>query len=86
MFVLRLADADGSKERLLPGIYSQVSPTWSPDGSRIAAVNDLGSVARLTLLDPDDKAESIFIEGILPAASLVAAKSDIPAWQRKALP
>jgi Tol biopolymer transport system component len=85
-FVLRLADADGSKERLLPGIYSGVSPTWSPDGSRIAAVNDLGSVARLTLLDPDDDAEAIVIDGILPAASFIAPKSDIPAWQRKALP
>jgi Tol biopolymer transport system component len=81
-FVLRVADADGTKERLLPGLYSGVGLTWSPDSSRIAAVNDLGSVARVTLLDPDDEAEAILIEGVLPGASFVAPKSDIPAWQR----
>jgi Tol biopolymer transport system component len=83
-FTLMVANADGTNEQVMPGQYSFVNPIWSPDGSRIAAVNDLGSVARVTLLDPDGVAEAIVIEGVLPAGSLIAPRSDIPVWQRTA--
>jgi hypothetical protein len=78
-----VADADGANERLLPGIYSHINPSWSPDATRIAAVNDLGSVVRLTLLDPDGKAEAILIEGV-PPAQPVAEPVSPTAWQRVA--
>jgi TolB protein len=81
---LNVADADGTNDRIMPGVFSLIAPTWSPDGSRIAAVNDIGSTARVTLLDPDGVAEPIFIDGALPAASMVAPRSDSTTWQRKA--
>jgi Tol biopolymer transport system component len=77
-----IAAADGTNERLLPGGYSMIGPTWSPDGSRIAAVNDLGTFPRVTILDPDGVAKPILIDGILPAPSFIAARSDTPTWQR----
>jgi Tol biopolymer transport system component len=81
---LAVADATGANERMLPGTYSMINPTWSPDGSRIAVVSDFGSgsVPRVTLLDPDGVAEAVVIEGVLPAASSVAARSDGVTWQR----
>ena len=82
-FTLVVADADGANERTLPGVYSDVNPAWSPDGRRIAVVNDLGPVVRLTLLDPDGKAEAIVIEGVLPAQP-VAEPVSPTAWQRVA--
>ena len=82
-FLLHVADADGANERLLPGIYSHINPSWSPDGTRIAVVNDLRTAMRLTLLDPDGKAEAIVIEGVLPAQP-VAESISPTAWQRVA--
>ena len=82
-FLLHVADADGANERLLPGIYSQINPAWSPDGTRIAVVKDLGSAMRLTLLDPDGKAEAIVIEGVIPTQP-VAEPISPTAWQRVA--
>jgi Tol biopolymer transport system component len=82
-FLLHVADADGANERLLPGIYGQINTSWSPDGTRIAVVNDLGSDVRLTLLDPDGKAEAIVIEGVRPAKP-VAEPVSPTAWQRVA--
>jgi Tol biopolymer transport system component len=82
-FLLHVADADGANERLLPGTYNHITPSWSPDGTRIAVVNDLGSVVRATLLDPDGKAEAIVIEGVLPTEP-VAERSSPTAWQRRA--
>ena len=82
-FLLYVADADGGKERLLPGIYSHINPSWSPDGTRIAAVSELGSTVRLTLIDPDGKADAIVIEGDLPSEP-VAERMSPTAWQRVA--
>jgi Tol biopolymer transport system component len=82
-FLLHVADADGANERLLPGIYGDINPSWSPDGTRIAVVNDLGPALRLTLLDPDGKAEAIVIDGVRPAQP-VAEPVSPTAWQRVA--
>jgi dipeptidyl aminopeptidase/acylaminoacyl peptidase len=82
-FLLHVADADGANERPLPGTYSHINPSWSPDGTRIGVVNDFGSVVRLTLLDPDGRAEAIVIEGDLPAEP-VAERVSPTAWQRVA--
>jgi Tol biopolymer transport system component len=81
-FLLYVADADGTNERLLPGTYSDSNPSWSPDGTRIAALNDFGSVVRLTLVDPDGRASPIVIEGDLPAASDAAMRTSPTTWQR----
>jgi Tol biopolymer transport system component len=81
-FTLMVATADGTNERVMPGEYSYINPIWSPDGGRIAAVNDLGSVVRVTILDPDGVADAIVVEGLLPADSVIALRSDIPEWQR----
>jgi hypothetical protein len=67
---------------VLPGAYSHVNPTWSPDGTRIAVLNDLGSVVRLTLIDPDGEAAPIVIEGVIPAESVAAVHGSPTAWQR----
>jgi Tol biopolymer transport system component len=82
-FLLHVADADGANERQLPGIYGHINPSWSPDGTRIAVVNDLGPGLRLTLLDPDGKAEAIVIDGVRPAEP-VAEPVSPTAWQRVA--
>ena len=83
-FTLVVADADGSNARTLPGVYSHINPSWSPDGRRIAVVNDLGSVGRVTLVDPDGLAEAIVIEGAFPDASVIAMRSSPTSWQRVA--
>jgi Tol biopolymer transport system component len=80
-YTLAVANADGSDEKTLPGSYSHINPSWSPDGSRIAVVNDLGTVGRITLVDPDG-AEPIQIEGLLPGASVAARRSSPTSWQR----
>ena len=82
-FLLHVADADGANERVLPGIYGHINPAWSPDGTRIAVVNDLGPGLRLTLLDPDGKAEATVIDGVRPAQP-VAEPVSPTAWQRVA--
>jgi Tol biopolymer transport system component len=43
----------------LPGVCGDINPSWSPDGHRIAVINDLGSVGRVTLVDPDGLAEAV---------------------------
>lgn len=85
-WLLRVADADGKQERLLLGVYNWVPPTWSPDGTRIAAVDAISTVARIRILDPDDEEEPVEIDGVLPSASIIAPRSGIPTWQRKASP
>ena len=82
-FLLYVANADGGNERLLPGIYSHINPAWSPDSTRIAVVSELGSTVRLTLIDPDGKADAIVIEGDLPSEP-VAERMSPTAWQRVA--
>jgi Tol biopolymer transport system component len=81
-FELVVANEDGTNERTLPGAYSHINPAWSPDAGLIAVVNDLGSVGRVTLVDPDGVAEPITIEGDLPAATDVAIRSSPTSWQR----
>ena len=83
-YTLAVADADGSNDKSLAGSYSQINPSWSPDGSRISVVNDLGSVGRVTLVDPSGVAEPIEIEGDFPAAGVVATRSSPTSWQRLA--
>lgn len=86
-FAVRVADADGKHERIVPGgNSSRVMPTWSPDGTRIAVVHDQSDVARVKILDPDGEARAIEIVGVLPSASVIAPRSGVPTWQRKALP
>ena len=83
-YTLTVADADGTNERALPGVFSDFNPSWSPDGTRIAVVNDLGSVARVLLVDPDGVAEPIQISTVLPADGVIADRAIPVMWQRVA--
>ena len=81
---LTVADRDGTNERALPGAFSDFNPSWSPDGTRIAAVNDLGSIARVVVVDPDGVAEPIQISTVLPADGVIADRAVPVMWQRVA--
>ena len=45
---LHVADADGAKERRLPGLYSDINPAWSPDGTGSPSSTSSGPVGRRT--------------------------------------
>lgn len=81
-FSLVVSDADGTNERAVPGVYSDINPSWSPDGHRIAVINDLGSVGRVRLVDPDGLVEAIEIESAFPDINYVAVRSTPISWQR----
>ena len=66
----------------MPGVYSDINPSWSPDGHRIAVINDLGSVGRVRLVDPDGLFEVIEIESAFPDINYVAVRSTPISWQR----
>ena len=81
---LIVADADGGNPRELPGRYGTIPPIWSPDGTRIAAIDDLGATPRVVLVDPDGEAEPVVIEGAFPPEGAIAVRSDFVSWQRVA--
>ncbi len=83
-FTPAVAEADGSKERRLAGLYSDINPAWSPDGRRIAVVNELGPVGFVDLIDPDGERDPIRIESVAPADSGTADRSSPVVWQRLA--
>ena len=83
-FTLFVADADGRNERPLPGVFGDINPSWSPDGRLIAVVNVVGSLAGVTLVDPDGVGAPVRVEIVLPPASIVADRATPVSWQRLA--
>jgi Tol biopolymer transport system component len=82
VFTPAVADADGTNERRLPGVYSDINPAWSPDGRLIAVVNELGAVGYVELIDPDGERGPIRNESVAPADPERADRSAPVRWQR----
>jgi Tol biopolymer transport system component len=78
-----VAGADGSHPRTLPGTFAWLQPFWSPDGTRIVAI-DLAPITAVFLLDPDGSAAPIVVDIARPATDVVAVSADVPTWQRLA--
>jgi Tol biopolymer transport system component len=78
-------NADGSNPRTLPGIYGWLGLTWSPDGSRLIAGDDLYKPPRFFLLDPHGSAARVQLElPAVPPPSGLKNLAEVPAWQRTA--
>jgi dipeptidyl aminopeptidase/acylaminoacyl peptidase len=77
--------ADGSDPRTLPGIYGWLGLTWSPDGTRLIAGDQLSKPPRFFLLDPHGVAPRVplAVPAVAPPSGLTNL-AEIPAWQRTA--
>ena len=73
-YEIAIQDIDGSdRKRLTKNDWDDVSPAWSPDGSRIAFVSDRASGFRVFVMDADGSDE----HGVAPH---VHAQTAPPVW------